>query len=368
MSDMDNPWLAWAMTQESQMTVSGTLNTGNEYRNIWVYAELQGGFIAAETRQVFNKARELGDLLGARVQAVLFGGAEPQTKDLVAYGADTVLWAKHDLLETQELSTLTKALGQLVETYKPEIMLFGGTRLAEDLAPRVAARLATGYIADAIDLELDDAERLLRVTRSTFGGKIQTVSVIAERKPQVALVRAGAFREADFDRFRGGEVAEVDVELTASDALARLVETRPAEGVNLENARIVVCGGKGVGKEHWHLVEQLAEVLGGEVAGTKGAVAAGCVDASRQVGLAGKKVKPDLYVGVGLSGSLDHQDGMAGARTIVAVNKDREAPIMALADYALVGDLQEIVPTWIKSLRERQGKRELAAVRSADAR
>ena len=363
MSDMDNPWLAWAMTQESQSTVSGTLNTGNEYRNIWVYAELQGSFVAAESRQVFNKARELGDLLGARVQAVLFGGEESHAKDLIAYGADTVLWAQHPLLAAPSLELATKALGQLVDTYKPEIVLFGGSRLAEDLAPQLAVRLGTGYIADAIDLELDDAERLLRVSRSTFGGKIQTVAVISERKPQVALIRDGSFREADYDRFRAGEIAKVDVDLQDTDARVRLLETRPSEGVNLEHARIVVCGGKGVGKENWTLVEQLAEALGGEVAGTKSAVAAGCVDASRQVGLAGKKVKPDLFVGVGLSGSLDHQGGMAGARTIVAVNTDREAPIMALADYALVGDLKETLPAWIKTLRERQGKRETAATR-----
>lgn len=362
-SDMDNPWLAWAMTQEAQTTVSGTLNTGNEYRNIWVYAELQGGFVSAETRQVFNKARELGDLLGARVQAVLLGGEESHAKDLIAYGADTVLWSSHALLDGAPLELVTKAMGQLVDTYKPEILLFGGTRLAEDLAPRLASRLGTGYIADATDLELDDAERLLRVSRSTFGGKIQTVAVIAERKPQVALVRGGSFREADYDRFRAGEVAKVDLELDAADVRVRVLETRPAEGVNLEHARIVVCGGKGVGKENWSLVVELAEALGAELAGTKGAVAAGCTDASRQVGLAGKKVKPDLYVGVGLSGSLDHQGGMAGARTIVAVNTDREAPIMALADYALVGDLKEVLPAWIKTLRERQGKREPAASR-----
>lgn len=362
-SDMDNPWLAWAMTQEAQMTVSGTLNTGNEYRNIWIYAELQGGFVASETRQVFNKARELGDLLGARVQAVLLGGTEALAKDLIAYGADTVLWAQDPLLETGSQVLAAQALGQLVETYKPEIMLFGGTRLAEDLAPQLAARLSTGYIADAIDLELDDAERLLRVTRSTFGGKIQTVSVIAERKPQVALVRAGSFREADYDRFRAGEIAKVDVTLNEADVRVKVLETRPSEGVNLENARIVVCGGKGVGKENWHLIQELAEALGGEVAATKGAVAAGCADASRQVGLAGKKIKPDLYVGVGVSGSLDHQGGMSGARTIVAVNTDREAPIMTMADYALLGDLKEILPAWIKSLRERQGKREVATTR-----
>lgn len=362
-SDMDNPWLAWAMTQESQMAVSGTLNTGNEYRNIWVYAELQGGFIASETRQVFHKAREIGDLLGARVQAVLLGGTEVLAKDLVAYGADTVLWAAQPELDAPMLEPAARALGELVDTYKPEILLFGGTRLAEDLAPQVAARLGTGFIADAIDLELDDAERLLRATRATFGGKIQTVSVIAERKPQVILVRGGAFREADYDRSRAGEIAKVDVTRDEGDARVRILESRPSEGVNLENAKIVVCGGKGVGKENWPLIEQLAEALGGEVAGTKSAVAAGCVDASRQVGLAGKKIKPDLYVGVGLSGSLDHQGGMAGARTIVAVNPDREAPLMALADYALVGDLTEILPGWIKTLRERQGKREAAATR-----
>jgi len=230
-NEMDNPWLAWAQTQEASLGAStgGTLNTGNEYRNIWVFAETQGSFIAAETRQVMNKARELGDLLGARVQAVLFGAAaESLAKDLISYGADTVMTATHPLLSEVQLEAFAKALGQLVETYKPEIFLFAGTRLAEDLAPRVAARVGTGYIADAIDLELDDAERLLRVTRATFGGKVQTVSVISERKPQVVTVRPGVFREADFDRFRGGEVAPVEVKLEEGDRPTRVVERLPA--------------------------------------------------------------------------------------------------------------------------------------------
>lgn len=360
-NDFDNPWLSWAQDQEASLATStgGTLNTGNEYRNIWVYAEAKGGFIAPETRQVFFKARELGDMLGARVQAVLLGdGVEPLAKDLIAYGADTVMVAEHPVLKEFSLEAYTKALGALIEKYKPEMLLFGMTRLAEDLAPQVASRVGTGYIADAIDLELDDAERLLRVTRATFGGKLQTTAVVGERKPQVATVRPGIYREADFDRHRGGEVAKVEVELGENDRLTRVVDRLPAEAVSLENARIIVAGGKGVGdKANWTLIEQLAEALGAEVGATKSAVAAGWADASRQIGMAGKKVKPDLYVAVGLSGSLDHQGGMAQARTIIAINTDREAPIMTLADYALVGDLKEILPSWINTLAGRQGKK-----------
>lgn len=363
---MDNPWLDWAQDQEAALAAStgGTLNTGNEYRNIWVFAEAKGGFIAPETRQVMYKARELGDLLGARVQAVLMGtGVEGMAKDLVAYGADTVMVAQHPLLAELPLEATNRGLGQLAAKYKPEILLFGGTRLAEDLAPRLAMQLGSGYLADAVDLELDDAERLLRVTRATFGGKLQTVAVIPERKPQVALVRAGAFREADFDRHRGGEIALVEVELGEGDRPLTVRERRPAEGPNLETARVIVAGGKGVGdKETWKLVQQLAEALGGEVGATKGAVAAGWADSSAQIGLAGKKVKPDLYVAVGLSGSLDHQGGMAQARTLIAINTDREAPIMTLADMAMVGDLKEILPGWIKALHERQGKKTPATV------
>lgn len=363
-NEIDNPWLAWAQTQEAETAnVGGTLNTGNEYRNIWIMAETTGGFIAPETRQVFYKARELGDMLGARVQAVLMGeGVEPLAKDLIAYGADTVMLAEHPLLQEPQLEIYCKAIGQLVDRYKPEILLFGGTRLAEDLAPRVAARVGTGFIADAIDLELDDAERLLRLTRATFGGKLQTVSVINERKPQVAIVRSGIYREADFDRFRSGEVARVELDLAESDRLSRVTEHLGAEMANLESARVIVAGGKGVGdKETWKLIEQLAEALDGEIGATKSAVAAGWADASRQIGLAGKKVKPELYVAVGISGSLDHQAGMAQARTILAFNTDREAPLMAMADYGVVGDLKETLPAWIKVLQERQGKKPVLA-------
>lgn len=363
---MDNPWLSWAQTQEAALAAEtgGTLNTGHEYRNIWVFAETRQGFIAAETRQVFNKARELGDLLGARVQAVLLGqGVEAMAKDLIAYGADTVMVAEHPLLADFQLEAYASALAQLIGAYKPEILLFGGTRLAEDLAPRVAIKVGTGYVADAVDLELDDAERLLKVTRATFGGKLQTVAVIPERKPQVALVRGGVFREADFDRFRGGEIAKVEVKLTEGDRPTRVTARRDAEEANLETARVIVAGGKGVGdRESWKLIEQLAEALGAEVGATKSAVAAGWADARCQIGLSGKKVKPDLYVAVGVSGSLDHQGGMAQARTIIAINTDREAPLMALADLALVGDLKEILPAWTRLLCERQGKKTPAAV------
>lgn len=365
-NEMDNPWLDWASTQEAALATStgGTLNVGNEYRNIWVFSEVKDGFISGETKQVFYKARELGDLLGARVQAVLMGtGVEKLAKDLIGYGADTVMVAEHPMLEGLPLEAATKALGQLVDKYKPEIFLFAGTRLAEDLAPRLAMRVGTGYIADAIDLELDDAERLLRVTRATFGGKLQTVSVIGERKPQIVTVRLGVYREADFDRFRPGEVAPVEVELSEADRPTRVIETRPTEGASLENARVIVAGGKGVGDaETWKLVTALAEALGGVVGATKSAVAAGWASPDRQIGLAGKKVKPDLYVAVGISGSLDHQGGMAQARSLVTVNTDREAPIAALADYALVGDLKEVLPAWIKALHERQGKKQPAGV------
>lgn len=365
-NEFDNPWLDWASTQEAALSAAtgGTLNTGNEYRNIWVFAEVKDGFVSGETKQVFYKARELGDLLGARVQAVLLGsGVEKLAKDLVGYGADTVMVADHPLLDDLQLEAATKALGQLVETYKPEIFLFAGTRLAEDLAPRLALRVGTGYVADAIDLELDDAERLLRVTRATFGGKLQTVSVIGERKPQIATVRLGIYREADFDRHRGGEVAPVAVDLADSDRMTRVAETRQAEGASLEHARVIVAGGKGVGDAAtWKLVEALAEALGGVVGATKSAVAAGWATPDRQIGLSGKKVKPDLYVAVGISGSLDHQGGMAQARSIVAVNTDREAPIVALSDYAMVGDLKEVLPAWIKALHERQGKKQPASV------
>lgn len=354
----ENPWLFWAQNQEAQ-EVTGTLNEGaKEYRNIWIYAETRGGFIAPEVRQVFYKARELADWIGTRLQAVLLGdGVERLAQDLIAYGADTVVLAEHPLLADFSAEAHAKTLFQLAEKYKPEILLFGGSRVAEQLAPRVCAKLGAGYIPDGVDLELDDLERLLQVTRSMFGGRVNTTSIYPERKPQVATVRPRIYREADFDRLRRGEVARVEVALGEGDRPTRLVETRAAEAIDLEGARVIVCGGKGIGsKEGFAKLAELADMLGGQLAGTRSAAAAGWIDADRQIGMGGKKVRPQLYVGVGVSGSFDHQAGMGQARTVVALNQDRDAPLMELADFALVGDWQTTIDAWIAELRERSGR------------
>ncbi len=245
-------------------------------------------------------------------------------------------------------------LGELVARHRPELLLMAGARVADEVAPRLAVRARTGYIADAIGLMLDDAERLVRVTRAVMGGKYVTTSVIDARKPQIVALRSGAFREARPDRNRRGQIIPVEV---PAPAAPRLVagDRLPAEGPALEQARRLVVGGKGIpDTATWSQLVDLAAALGAELGATRGAVAAGLAGAERLVGAAGAKVRPDLLVTVGVSGSADFLGAIAGTRNVLAINRDADAPVMAIADQPLVGDLAMLVPAWARILGDRR--------------
>jgi len=351
----DDAWLSWASAQDAALgsgESSGHLNTGSEARNIWVLGEVRGGFAGPELRQAIAVARELADELGTRVQVPVIGAeAARASEDLIPLGADTVL--KVEGVETFHPEVWTGALGEMIARHRPELVLVAGTRLAEEVAPRLAVRARTGYIADAIGLTLDDAERLVRVTRAVLGGKYVTTSVIEARKPQVVALRPGAFREASPDRNRRGQVVPVEVPAPAAPRLV-VGDRLPSEGPALEQARRLVVGGKGVeDAASWALLAAFAASLGAELGATRGAVAAGLAGPERLVGAAGAKVRPDLLVAVGLSGSADFLGAVSGARTLLAINRDADAPVMAIADFPLVGDLATLVPAWAQMLTAR---------------
>lgn len=338
----------------------------SDYRNIWVLAEAQGGKLSRLTRQVLGKARELGDRLGVRVEAVLPGaGVEALAEELISLGADTVLLADDPLLGEFSGDLWVKLLAALVAQKKPEILLFGFDAIGKEVAPRLAQRLHTGLVADADALDLDESERLLIATRSSFGGRALATVTCPKARPQMATVHPNAFREAEPDRYRTGEIERVTVDLSDGDRRVRLVGTSPMPTeVPLERARVLVVGGKGLGgPDGVKLLRELAEALGGQVAGTRGAVEAGWLDKSQEISGQGATVAPDLYVGVGVGGSMDHTDAMRQSRVIVAINTNADAPIMALADYGLVGDLHQVVPALVQAIRQAREKRVAAGAR-----
>lgn len=339
---------------------------GDDYRNIWVVAERSGDGVSRLSRQVLGKARELGDRLGVRVEAVLLGHeVEPLGRSLVQLGADHVYVADDPLLAEDSSDLWVKVLGDLIAEKKPEILFFGFSALGKEVAPRLAQRLGTGLVADANALDIDESERLLLATRTSFGGRSLATVTCPKARPQMATVHPNAFREAEPDSYRDGEVERLSVSLSEGDRKVRLVGTSPAPAsVPLERSRVLVVGGKGLGgPEGAAVLQLLADALGGQVAGTRSAVENGWVSADKEISGRGASVSPDLYIGVGVSGSMDHVDAMRQSRTIVAINTKADAPLMEMADYAVVGDYREVIPAFLATLQAAREKRVAAGAR-----
>lgn len=341
-------------------------SSGPDYRNIWVVAERGPDGVSRQTRQAMGKARELGDRLGVRVEAVLLGHeAEPVAQELIKLGADVVYLADDPLLADPTGDLWVKVLAELVNEKRPEILLLSYSSLGREVAPRLAQRLETGLIADCTALDLDESERLLIGTRASFGGRSLAAVTCPKARPQMATIAANAFREAEPDRYRDGEVERVSVSLSEGDLRVRLTGTgaMPADKP-VERAKVLVVGGKGLGgPEGAALLQELASLLGGQVAGTRSAVDAGWIPADKEVSARGKTVAPDLYIGVGVGGSMEHIDAMRQSRTIVAINQRADAPLMELADYAVEGDLFQVLPALVAGLKQLREKRVAANAR-----
>lgn len=325
-----------------------------DYRNVWVFAEQRDGVLTRVARQLVGKARELADTLGAKAVAVLLGhNVDNLAQELIWYGADEVLVADHPLLEHYRTDAYTKAFASLVQEKKPEIVLFGATHIGRDLAPRVAQRLHTGLTADCTGLDIDESERLLLQTRPAFGGNIMATIACPRHRPQMATVRPGVMRALPEDKTRTGDITRVEVDLAETDLMTKILEIikEGKHTVDLEEAKIIVTGGRGLGgPDGFKLIEQLAALLGGAVGASRAAVDAGWISHDHQVGQTGKTVHPELYIACGVSGAIQHQAGMKDAKYIIAINKDPSAPIFQIADFGVVGDLYKVIPALIKEI------------------
>ena len=331
-------------------------------KNVYVFAEQRDGNIQKVAYELVGKARELADTLDEKVYAVLVGqDMKAQSDSLIAAGADGVVLVQDEMLAEYTTEAYTKAVVEVIRAKEPEIFLIGATAIGRDLAPRVSARIHTGLTADCTGLAIDEASRNLLMTRPAFGGNIMATIVCEDHRPQMATVRPGVMKALTADDARTGEIEELKVGFSAADMPVELVEVIKEEKAvaDITEAKILVSGGRGMNDaENFNaLLNPLAEVLGGVVSGSRGAVDAGWIDHECQVGQTGKTVRPDLYLACGISGAIQHVAGMEGAEYIVAVDKNDGAPIFDIADLGVVGNVDTLLPKLAEAIKEyKEGK------------
>ena len=292
----------------------------------------------------------------AKVTALLIGhNVKALADELVKAGADKVLVVDQPKLEVYDTEAYTQVLTAAINAEKPEIVLFGATTLGRDLAPRVSSRIATGLTADCTKLELlKDKERQLGMTRPAFGGNLMATIVSPDHRPQMATVRPGVMKKLPKSDDRKGEIVDFPVTLDEAKMKVKLLNVVKEGGnkVDISEAKILVSGGRGVGaKQNFELLEDLAAEIGGIVSSSRAQVDAGNMPHDRQVGQTGKTVRPEVYFACGISGAIQHVAGMEESEFIIAINKDRFAPIFSVADLGIVGDLHKILPILTEEIK-----------------
>jgi electron transfer flavoprotein alpha subunit len=323
-------------------------------RGVWVFAEQRRGNLKNVGYELLSRGRELADALGTELCAVCLGSNVSNIDSLIAQRADKVyLVDSPDLADNQE-DYLTHGLLNLIKEHQPEIVLAGATALGRSFFPRVASILNTGLTADCTGLDIDIEKRLLLQTRPTFGGNIMATILCPNKRPQMSTVRPRVFKKALPDPARKGQIIKVDFKkegVTAKTKLLSFVEDI-TEKIKLEDADIIVSGGRGLGKaDNFKLLQELADCLGAALGSSRAAVDEGWIPYSHQVGQTGKTVCPKLYIACGISGAIQHLAGMQTSDCIVAINDNPDAPIFQVAHYGIVGDLFQVVPQMIKKLK-----------------
>lgn len=327
------------------------------YRGILVVAEREDGEIARVTYELIGKASRLSFHLKEHVTVVHLGPAqEKEAEELIAYGADKVLIVENEKLSIHLIGPKVRVLYDVVKRIKPEIILAGSTSEGRPLLSRLAVKIHTGLTADCTGLEIEMPDRHLLQTRPAWGGSIMATIMTPNHRPQMATVRPRVMRKQNPDYNRKGKIERIKTEESKLIDPIKFLEIvkESTSKIRIDNADIIVSGGRGIkGPENYSLIEKLANLLGGAVGSSRPPVDDGWIDHAHQVGQTGRTVAPKLYVAVGISGAIQHLVGMQSSENIIAINKDPDAPILKVADYAIIGDLFQIVPAIIKSLENR---------------
>ncbi len=333
----------------------------DEYRGVWVLMEVRDGSIVEASLQMLSVGRTLADKLGTYLAGVLVGhDVKKLAMEPIYHGADKVFVVDDPKLKTYYPRVYGRVVVELAKRYKPEIILIAATMRGREIAPYIAIAFKTGITADCTSFDIDPETRDLIQIRPPFGAWMLAHIRTPERRPQLATARPNVFDTPPRDETRKGEVIEVPLDFPLPDPGLELVEEKrieKGEEIPLEKAEVVVAGGKGIGSaEGFKLLEELASLLGGVVAGSRKAVDAGWIPHEKQIGQTGKSVKPKVYFAIGISGTAQHVFGIREAKRVVAINIDPEAPIFQSADYGIVGDYREVVPALIEEIKKRKQK------------
>lgn len=331
--------------------------------NVFVYCEItDDGLVAEVSLELLSKGRKLANDLKVELHAVLIGSkTQGLEKEIFPYGVDSLFVADDQRLFPFTTLPHAAIITKLFEEQQPQVALFGASPVGRDLAPRVASALKCGLTADCTSLEIGDHtepktkieyKNLLYQIRPAFGGNIIATIINPETKPQMATVREGVMKKELVDSNYAGQLITLDVAkyVNETDFVVKIIERHiESQKINIKNAQIIIAGGYGVGTPaNFKLLYELADVLGAQVGASRAAVDAGLVEHERQIGQTGVTVRPKLYIACGISGAVQHRAGMDQSSQIISINNDPNAPINQIADYAIIGDLAEVLPKMIK--------------------
>lgn len=327
-----------------------------DYKGVFVFVEQVDNAVSNVGLELIGKATDLAKQIGTKVTAVILGNdIQSEYKKLGAYGADVVIGVSHPMLDLYKTEPYTYVLAKLVEEYKPEIFLFGATALGRDLAPRVSSRVQTGLTADCTILEIEEETNHLLATRPAFGGNVMATILCPKHRPQMATVRPGVMAMNPYDEARSFELVEKQMDIPESCNNVEILEVvkTKSESASIQDADILVSGGRGVGSaEGFKLLEKVADKLGGMVSASRACTDENWIAKDRQVGQTGQTVRPKLYIACGISGAIQHVAGMEDSDFIVAINKDESASIFDVADIGIVGDMHKILPAFLEELEK----------------
>lgn len=328
----------------------------DNHKGVLICGEIADGKLAPVTIELLGLGRKLANELGDPLCTLLMGSqASGLAQEAIACGADNVFVADDNLLDQYNSDAYTQIVAGVCQKTLPSIMLLGHTDIGMDLAPRLNARVGGGLAMDCIALAIDPATKLLASTRPAFGGNAHATMVSKSARPQMATVRAKTFPPAERNNSRQGQVIPVEGNVDPAAIKVKVVERikESVEGVKLEDAEVVVSGGRGIGgAQNFAMLGDLASVLGGAVGASRPACDEGWVPARLQVGQSGKVVSPKLYIAVAISGAMAHIAGCLGSKVIVAINKDKDANIFSVAHFGVVGDYKQILPALTAKLKE----------------
>ncbi len=332
-------------------------------KEVWVFIEQRDGKPADVSFELLSKGRKLADSLKGELKSIVIGhNVKSIAEETFKFGTDEALLCDHPALAKYRALPYSRVMNKLVNEHKPRIVLFGATVIGRGLAPRVASNTVSGLTADCTDLQISDVtylkkdyKEILLQIRPAFGGNIIATIITPDNPIQMATVREGVMEMHPADKPNPVNLKEIPFDPDPTDDIIKIIEQHREENkVNLKGAPIIVAGGYGLGnRENFQLIHDLADAVGGEVAGSRAAVDAGFVAADRQIGQTGVTVRPKLIFSVGISGAIQHRAGMQESNKIIAINNDPEAPIFDIAHYGIVGNAEQVIPIFIETFKHK---------------